>query len=753
MTARPGSFALPLAIAALLGAIIGSLIVGMAGGKPLFREVSGQELGYYVTARAFHPSTATEPPAPVAGPLYARLLSLLGPLQDGPAAARRVQLVALGLLLPLLAGLAGRRHFGRRAGMAAAVLTLLLGGVWVHLSWLAPAGWQAAVALAALAIWPRDRDAGPVTGLVTGLLIGLSRLLGAAWSPLWLALLVVGLLARRRWATGAALALGAIALFCLPLMVRLTPYPFPAPIIMSGGLDAESGLHDGASGIEPRRGERGAWRWLTQRDLALEKERAAGHVLPPATVSRQGLAQSLRWMVGHPVSAAGLIVRKAWLMASGTELASPDSLRFRASQLLPWAGPLLWLSPVVMALGLTGLLFAPRRHRDAGAPHRHGPGGRSLIATLFLAALLASAFSVVRTADRLAILLAMTGPAAAALAQWLPAPATGAHPEHRATPRGPLLMAGGVFLALMLLPAFLWAPKFESEAEDRFLLGTALERLGRPAEALAEYDRAIRRDPRHAAARLARVASQARDGLYDVATKDAEDVAGQYPRILTVWNLLSRLYQAQNRFAEASAAYQRLVELDPYNPEAWNNLGTMYATLGQYEPAVDALKKALKLDPNYRSAYINLTEIQKRGPEGLAGATPVVGGGGGGLPAEVAAVRQLVAAGRVDEAERALAALRKTYGSGPDIDLAAAGLAIRRGDFTTAISLFERVKATRPGDPALLNDLAAAYAQSGQTELAIPIWEQLLQINPDNAMIRANLDRARSQSGAAPRTP
>lgn len=757
MTVRRGSFVLPVTLLALLGALIGFLAATMASSKPLFREAAGQELAPWVSARAYTPQIATDLPVPVTAPLYPRLITLLGSLEEGPAAARRAQMVLLGFLLPLLAGLAGRRHFGRRSGIGAALLTLLLGGVWIQVSWLIPFGWQAALALAILALWPRHGDVGPVTALVAGLLIGLTRLLGAAWAPLWVLFLVAGLALRRRWAPALALVVAAVLVMSLPAVIRMTPIPLATPVVLGGGLDAEAGLHDGASGVDPRRGEKGAWRWMTPGDLALEQERAAGHRLDPAALSRRAWAQALGWLVHHPIEGIGLLLKKSWLMASGVEMAAPDSLRFRAGQLIPWAGPLLWLSPLVVALGLAGLVFVRRGVRDPAGIHAHGLSGRGVTGALLLATLTSAAFSVVRTGDRLALLLVLTGPAAAAVAQWLRRPTGGGAPaEPRPAPAGPLLALAGLLLVLTLLPAFFVTPKFESEAEDRFQLGTALDRMKRPAEAQAEYDRALRRDPRHVAARLARVASQARDGLYDVATREAEDVAGQYPRVYVVWNLLSRLYQQQQRFAESASAYERLLELDPFNAEGWNNLGTIYASLGRYEPAVTALRKALAIDPNYRNAFVNLSEIEKRGPEGLSGARPVLGapgGAGSGLQAGVTAVMQQLQAGQIEAAERTLAEIRQKYGAGPDIDMAAGTVALYKADFATAIQLYERVRPTRPADPGLLNNLAAAYAQSGQAARAIPLWEEVLRQDPDNAGVQANLDRARKAVSGAPPAP
>ena len=52
-------------------------------------------------------------------------------------------------------------------------------------------------------------------------------------------------------------------------------------------------------------------------------------------------------------------------------------------------------------------------------------------------------------------------------------------------------------------------------------------------------------------------------------------------------------------------AYDQVLELNPYIPEAYSNRGAIKGKLGQYEEAIADCSRALELNPNYAVAYSN----------------------------------------------------------------------------------------------------------------------------------------------------
>lgn len=100
-------------------------------------------------------------------------------------------------------------------------------------------------------------------------------------------------------------------------------------------------------------------------------------------------------------------------------------------------------------------------------------------------------------------------------------------------------------------------------ANTRYDLGVVLDRLGRVPEAIAEYERALDRQPHH------------RDALNNLGVD------------------LSRV----GKLREAASRFEQLLRFDPENVEALVNLGLLRAADGQ-RPAADAhFRQALSLDP------------------------------------------------------------------------------------------------------------------------------------------------------------
>ncbi len=72
--------------------------------------------------------------------------------------------------------------------------------------------------------------------------------------------------------------------------------------------------------------------------------------------------------------------------------------------------------------------------------------------------------------------------------------------------------------------------------------------------------------------------------------------------LLAAGNALMQL----GRFAEAAAAYEQAIQLNPASSRAHNNLAVALAEQGQFELASAAYQQALHLDPSYAEAHFNL---------------------------------------------------------------------------------------------------------------------------------------------------
>jgi tetratricopeptide (TPR) repeat protein len=115
------------------------------------------------------------------------------------------------------------------------------------------------------------------------------------------------------------------------------------------------------------------------------------------------------------------------------------------------------------------------------------------------------------------------------------------------------------------------------DPQTHYNLGLLLSITNRPAEAIAEYEKALARDPMHPDARLNMATALARQGRTDQALRE-----------LT-----------------------RLVDQDPDNAVARTNFGVLLIQQGKVEQARAQLEAALRADPNLGPARQALESIQR----------------------------------------------------------------------------------------------------------------------------------------------
>jgi len=119
---------------------------------------------------------------------------------------------------------------------------------------------------------------------------------------------------------------------------------------------------------------------------------------------------------------------------------------------------------------------------------------------------------------------------------------------------------------------------FQSNAEEHFESGRALQAQGRHADAVAEFRTAIKRDPRFADAHLGLAIALQFQGLLD----------------------------------EAIAAYRKAITVKPNFVEAHFNLGLVLQEAGDPLAAIAAFREALALDPDLAQADARLLHQQLR---------------------------------------------------------------------------------------------------------------------------------------------
>jgi tetratricopeptide (TPR) repeat protein len=210
-------------------------------------------------------------------------------------------------------------------------------------------------------------------------------------------------------------------------------------------------------------------------------------------------------------------------------------------------------------------------------------------------------------------------------------------------------------------------------------------------------------------------------------------------------NLAAVLFEA-GRYQESAEAYAKLVEENPEDGSLHTSLAGALGALGRYDEAIRHLDLATQLDPLNVEAYHNRGVILERHGKPDAAIeeyqtavryNPQYG------PSRRALVRLTgsadVRAPRND-AEKLASALAER-----------ASQAARRGDYAEAMKLLAEAERIAPRYPLVYQYQSNVFYLMGDLSKAIQVLENALQLEPENALFKTNLQRLKAQAAAARR--
>jgi len=110
--------------------------------------------------------------------------------------------------------------------------------------------------------------------------------------------------------------------------------------------------------------------------------------------------------------------------------------------------------------------------------------------------------------------------------------------------------------------------------------GDVLAALGRPEEAIVDYDRAISH-------------------------------LSEPDKLKVAWNNKGLVFASLKKYDEAIKCYEEAIKIDPKLKETWYNKGLAYAYKREHKIAIACYSKALELDPEYSHARIELEKSRE----------------------------------------------------------------------------------------------------------------------------------------------
>jgi tetratricopeptide (TPR) repeat protein len=164
--------------------------------------------------------------------------------------------------------------------------------------------------------------------------------------------------------------------------------------------------------------------------------------------------------------------------------------------------------------------------------------------------------------------------------------------------------AWGTLLAVSI--AFNVLASFQHHAEQHVTHGRMMLPLHRYADAIADFQEALRLRPGYLEARLGLADAHDQAGNRSGAVVEWEEILRQDPGCADAENMLGRALSGDDRAAEAIPHLERAVRLNPGSPDAENNLGSALVASGRGPEAIAHFESALRLNPSLGEAENNL---------------------------------------------------------------------------------------------------------------------------------------------------
>jgi len=138
------------------------------------------------------------------------------------------------------------------------------------------------------------------------------------------------------------------------------------------------------------------------------------------------------------------------------------------------------------------------------------------------------------------------------------------------------------------------------------MLGAALEKQGKNAEALQEHLRALEINPNYADAHNNLAVALQHEGRLAEAVLHYQLALRGRPRYPEAHFNLAVALESDGQFDNAATEYSHAINLRPHYADARYNLGRLYGRLGRLDEAVVQFQETLRINPQLADAHNNL---------------------------------------------------------------------------------------------------------------------------------------------------
>jgi protein O-mannosyl-transferase len=148
-------------------------------------------------------------------------------------------------------------------------------------------------------------------------------------------------------------------------------------------------------------------------------------------------------------------------------------------------------------------------------------------------------------------------------------------------------------------------------------LGQAVYKLGKTAEAIEHFERALRIEPNGAMAHASLGAALLKMGQTSAALTHLNKSLEIEPKQASAHSSLGVVLLEMGQPEDSLAHLQAAVKIDPENGEAHYNLGNTFLQMGRASEAVAEYERALKINPDDNEALNNMAWVLATWPDAL----------------------------------------------------------------------------------------------------------------------------------------